>query len=149
MRATVYTMITTVTLGVGHWLIWLCCIPLFFIGQPADSHSLANFLWKLQTGLTPPFGLGLFAFTSQDFSPEFGGSEMIELIGFSILGLFVWGIAAVVFWTAFLAPRFRAFTGREEVRYPENYHDPHEKDNAPRPPGSRREPPPLPTDSEA
>ncbi len=32
MRATVYTVLFTIGLGGGHWVIWLCCGPLLFLG---------------------------------------------------------------------------------------------------------------------
>ena len=35
---------------------------------------------------------------------------MAQMIGFSILGLFIWGVAALIFWFALLSPRFRVFT---------------------------------------
>ena len=84
----------------------------------------------------------MFAFTAQDFAHEWGSREMAEMIGFSILGMLLWGVAALIFWFALLGPRFRRFTGREEERYPERAEDPRQYyENKPRP---RRGPPPLP-----
>ena len=126
MRATVYTMFTTVFLGGGHWIVWLCCGPLFFFAGGGGGRGISEYILKLHAGLTTPAVLALFAFSGQEFNNNWGSREMAEIIGFCILGLFLWGMASFIFWTALLAPRFRVFTGRQDERYPDNYYDPHE-----------------------
>ena len=141
MRATVYTMLTTIGLAVGHWLIWLCCGPLFlFLDVRGGPGNVGEYLLKFQAGMTPPFALGICAFTREDFVNEWNSREMAEMMGFSILGMFIWGVAALILWVGFLSPRFRVFTGREEVRFPERADDLHEDYEE----GRRRGPPPLP-----
>jgi ABC-type transport system involved in multi-copper enzyme maturation permease subunit len=142
MRATVYTMLTTVSLAVGHWLLWLCCAPLLYVGGRGGAEHIADVLVRFQGGMTPPAALFIFAFTAQDFAADYGGHEMAEMMLYSILGLAIWGVACFVFWAALLSPRFRAYTGREEERFPEKDHDPREEGEQRRRP--RRGPPPLP-----
>lgn len=144
MRATVYTMLTTIGLAAGHWLIWLCCGPLLMLAGHNGSARFGEYLAKFQAGMTPPFCLGVFAFTGQDFAHDWGSREMAEMVGFSILGMFIWGAAGLIFWSTVLSPRFRQFTGREEERYPERDYDPRDDYEEQRP--RRRGPPPIPDD---
>ncbi len=121
MRATVYTVLFTIGLGGGHWVIWLCCGPLLLLGGgvgrgPGD---VGEMLMKFQAGLTPPFSLGMLAFTSHDFVNEWSAKNTAELVGFCVLGIFIWAAACAIFWFGILSPRFRIFTGRQEERYPE------------------------------
>jgi ABC-type transport system involved in multi-copper enzyme maturation permease subunit len=119
MRATVYTMLTTLGLAVGHWLLWLCCGPLLYLGGQGGADRISEYLLKFQTGMTPPAVLVVFAFNGYEFTNNGGSTEFAQWIGFSILGLFIWGVAALIFWFALLSPRFRTYAGREEERFPE------------------------------
>lgn len=113
LRATVYTVLTCVMLGAGHWLFTLfCCVPIFFMtGTSGDG---ATYLLKFQAGVTPPAMLFLLTFSGEEMRPEFGDRVLVELIGFSIFGLFLWTLAALFFWNGVLIPRFRALTGRQD-----------------------------------
>ena len=96
----------------SHWLIWFCCGPIFFLsGSSGDS---AFYLAKFQAGVTPPVVLGVLSFYGEDLRYDLGDRTAIELIAFSIFGLFLWALAGLFFWNGVLVPRFRAFTGREE-----------------------------------
>ena len=57
-----------------------------------DSGKVAEYFLKFQGGMTPPFCLGVFAFTGQDFAHDWGSREMAEMVGFCILGLFIYGL---------------------------------------------------------
>jgi hypothetical protein len=142
MRATVYTMLTTMGLAVGHWLIWLCCAPLFIFAGRGGADDAVQLFTKFQFGITPPLCLGMFAFQGYEFANEWGSREAAAYMGFCILGAFLWALAAFVFWAALLSPRFRVFTGREEERFPEKDYDPREDDEER--PLPRRGPPPIP-----
>lgn len=102
MRATLWTLTSAVFLGVGHWLIWLLCIPLFPGGGP-DFRVIAKF----QAGITPPFALG-YCFC-------FGNSDSYDLremfLGYGLAGLVFWAIAAGIF-SGVLRNRFRQLTDR-------------------------------------
>lgn len=112
LRATVFTVLTCVGLGVGHWLIWFCCGPiLFFSGSSGDG---AMYLVKFQAGVTPPVVLFFLGFSGEELRSDGAGRDMAELLAFSIFGLFLWTLAALFFWNGVLVPRFRALTGRAQ-----------------------------------
>jgi ABC-type transport system involved in multi-copper enzyme maturation permease subunit len=137
MRATVYTMMTTVSVAVGHWLLWMCCTPLLYVGGHGGAEHIAVVLVRFQGGMTPPAVLFIFAFNAQDFASDY----VAEMMLYCILGLAIWGVACFVFWVGLLSPRFRVYTGREQERLPEKDHDPRaDGDDRRRP---RRGPPPL------
>jgi ABC-type transport system involved in multi-copper enzyme maturation permease subunit len=103
MRATLWTLASAVFLGVGHWLIWLLCIPLFRGVGGSGLEAVAKF----QAGITPPFALGIcFSFGNSDWRHV---SEM--LLGYGIAGMIFWAIAAGVF-SGVLRNRFRQLTDR-------------------------------------
>jgi ABC-type transport system involved in multi-copper enzyme maturation permease subunit len=113
MRATVLTVLTCVGLGVGHWLIWLCCGPLLFLSGGGGGDG-GVYLAKFQLGVTPPFVMGVLAFHGEELRHEFGSREMAEFIAFSLFGLFLWTLASLFFWNGLLVPRFRVLTGRDD-----------------------------------
>ena len=128
LKATVYTVLTCVGLGAGHWLIWFCCGPILFLsGSSGDG---AIYLVKFQAGITPPVVMFCLTFSGEEFRPEFGDRELAELIAFSVFGLFLWTLAGLFFWNGVLVPRFRALTGRTEAAR------------------RQKRPPPLPTPGE-
>jgi len=131
MRATVYTMLTTIGLAVGHWLAWLCCGPLLYLSSGSGADRISEYLLKFQAGMTPPAVLFIFAFHGFEFAlDQNGGShEMAQMFGFSMLGIFLWAVAALIFWFALLSPRFRVFAGREDERYPERDFPPIPRDD--------------------
>ncbi len=109
-RATVYTVLTCVGLGAGHWLIWFCCGPILFLsGSSGDG---AVYLLKFQAGITPPAVMFCLTFSGEEFRPDFGGGDLAELIAFSVFGLFLWTLAALFFWNGVLVPRYRTLTRR-------------------------------------
>ncbi len=116
MRATVYTMLTTIGLSVGHWMIWMCCFPLLLL---LDMHrgmqNPSEYLMKFQAGMTPPFVLGWFAYSPENLAREFQhGREFPELMGFSLLGLFLWSMGGLMLWFVLIGPRFRHLTRRDQ-----------------------------------
>src|SRR5262249_10389417 len=65
LRATLWTLLTTAGVGLGHWLPWTCCLII-----PGLSGSL-DYLAKVQGGLTPPAALFSVAFYGGElFGPE-------------------------------------------------------------------------------
>jgi ABC-type transport system involved in multi-copper enzyme maturation permease subunit len=124
LRATVFTVLTCVGLGVGHWLIWFCCGPiLFFSGSSGDG---AMYLVKFQAGVTPPVVLFFLGFSGEELRTDGAGRDMAELLAFSIFGLFLWTLAGLFFWNGVLVPRFRALTGRAEGTDADRWHIRHE-----------------------
>lgn len=110
LRATLWTLLTTAGVGLGHWLPWMCCLAVPSVGS-------MSYLAKVQGGLTPPAALFSAAFYTGEFSgPD--GRDWIEMIGFSLFGIFAWAVATVLLWSG-LTLRFRFVTLREEFTRPE------------------------------
>jgi hypothetical protein len=120
MRATVYTVMTTLMLGGGHWLVMgLCCyFPASFMmrggGHPGDFFE---YLMKFQIGMTPPAVLGISAYSWEDLGRNFSRREFGEVIAFCMVGLFLWGMGSLILWYGVLVPKFRLITRREELIY--------------------------------
>jgi ABC-type transport system involved in multi-copper enzyme maturation permease subunit len=123
MRATVWTILVTLTLGGAY--LFLCMPLLLLSGMHRGGEQIAKFLF----GLTPPAVLGILSYTGQDFREEFGAREIVELVFFCLFGLFIWAVAGLAFWFGVLSPRFRLVMGRQGFRTPEG-----------RPPRSRSRP---------
>lgn len=142
MRATVYTVLGTVFLWAGHWLIWLCCIPLFAVGVGRHTENALEYVAKFQAGLTMPVSFFSFSYMEANFGMNWD-RELVELIPFALMGLFIWVVLSVIFWFGILSPRFRTFTMRQDERFPEaDYYPEHEEE-----PRRRSGPPPLPDDA--
>ncbi|HZZ81204.1 MAG TPA: ABC transporter permease subunit [Gemmataceae bacterium] len=118
MRATVYTVLTTLMLGGGHWMVMaLCCyFPALAMGGPGWDGRLLEYIFKFQLGMTPPFVLGLSAYSWSDIGREFN-RDFRDFIGFSLVGLFLWTMGSVILWFGILLPKFRLMTRREELIY--------------------------------
>jgi len=109
LQANVWTLLVTMGIAFGHWIPWfMCCLPAGLMGGGGDGmYTIAKFQ---SCGLTPPITLGWLAIRGKEF--ESGSmKEPIELMGYAICGLVVYGIAAVVFWNI-TAQRFRKVTHR-------------------------------------
>jgi ABC-type transport system involved in multi-copper enzyme maturation permease subunit len=115
MRSTVYTMLTTIGVSVGHWMIWMCCGPLFiFLEMNRGLGHPAEYLGKFQLGMTPPFVLGFLAYSQDSLSREFNHSDGMQFLGFSLLGLFLWTMAGLMLWFVLIVPKFRQLTRRDQ-----------------------------------
>jgi ABC-type transport system involved in multi-copper enzyme maturation permease subunit len=115
MRANVYTMLTVIGASVGHWMIWLCCGPLFlFLDMHRGVGHPAEYLMKFQAGMTPPFVLGFLCYSPQDLAQHYNHTEPTQLLGFSILGLFLWTMAGLMLWFVLIGPKFRQLTRRDQ-----------------------------------
>ncbi len=115
MRAVVYTMLTTIGLSVGHWMIWMCCGPMLVLVEFQRSTSIPEYLAKFQAGMTPPFVLGFLAYSHEDLARNFNRREFAELFGFCLLGLFLWTMASLMLWFVLIGPKFRSLTRRDQT----------------------------------
>lgn len=114
--ATCATIGTTLLLSVGHWLVWMCCGPLLIVldHRGRGPEKLFEYVAKFQAGNTPPFVLGWLMYSTESIDRQFGPPrEFVELTGFSLVGLMLWGSGCVVLWFGLLAPRFRHLTRRD------------------------------------
>jgi ABC-type transport system involved in multi-copper enzyme maturation permease subunit len=112
LRATTWTLVCATAAACGHWLIWLCCVPLFIIG-PMETPEVFLWLAKFQAGFTPPIALGYLAsFSPLDLRTDYyTAEEAWEWVGFAVLGTGTWAVLATVLWVL-TSRRFRAATGR-------------------------------------
>jgi hypothetical protein len=118
LRATIWSLLATVGAGVGHWLVWMCCIPLYITIQ--REPTLLDWFRKFQVGLTPPLGLGVcFSFCRLDFD-SYGRHDdwPVGWILYGLLGVVCWIVAGTAL-ALVNANRFRVLTGRMPVRRPQ------------------------------
>ena len=116
MRATVYTVLTSIGLSAGHWLIWMCCGPMMFLLN-FNNHAGGNapeYILKFQAGITPPFVLAWFAYSQEQLAQGMDRREFAELVGFSLLGLFLYTMASLMIWFVMIGPKFRQLTRRNQ-----------------------------------
>jgi len=111
LRATVCASLVSVAVSVGHWLVWMCCIP-FSVFGPGTPRGLEIFA-RLQAGTTPPVTLAYaFAFPLvQPYSYGYRNDEDAKAIGYAAFGLLCWLVAAFYLWHACLR-RFNEVTCR-------------------------------------
>jgi ABC-type transport system involved in multi-copper enzyme maturation permease subunit len=112
LRATIWTLLSTLGAGVGHWIIWMCFVPLF-MNRPSEP-KFFEWLAKFQVGLTPPAVFGYsFSFCEQDRAPLYNaqGNEFFQIVGMALLGTGCWIFATVVLGLATYS-RFAHLTGR-------------------------------------
>jgi ABC-type transport system involved in multi-copper enzyme maturation permease subunit len=111
LRATTWTLVSTVGAALGHWLVWLCCVPLFIIG-PGTMPDAFAWVLKFQAGLTPPAALGgLLPFRAADLRDNAAPEQVWEMVAFAVLGTVCWAVLAALLWAADSA-RFRLVSGR-------------------------------------
>lgn len=123
LRAIVWTLLTTVSLAVGHWLITMCCVPLLIItsrnyGPPEFFEHL--FLFQA-CGLSPPGTLATLPFQGSEFGHSGyydGRNTAVEVLAYAVIGLALYAGATALLWAATNA-RFRQLTGRTPFRRPD------------------------------
>jgi len=100
LRATVWTLLTTAVLGVGHWYLWLVfCLPLRL------NEEVFAWVVRFQMyGLTPPLALSWLAFRGGDVHSGVVGTSGMDTddpIAASLCflaGLVLWSVAGYVLW---------------------------------------------------
>ena len=116
LRATVWTLVTTAALGLGHWYGWLLiCLPLHLRGDTYDL--LIQFE---QNALTPPLALAWLAFRSEDVATGWFGThheDPLLMFSFLVFGLILWGSAAALLWRV-AGRRFRVLACRVPIPVP-------------------------------
>jgi hypothetical protein len=134
----VLTILCTIGLGVGHWIVWLCCAFGSLFGANAGGGRAGEYVAKFQAGMTPPFVLGWVHFSSHELQEQRinRNKEFGELCAFSGIGTLCWAIAAAGLY-ALTSIRFRQMTNRTDWMTPEFARDGRE-------PPRRSRPPPLP-----
>jgi ABC-type transport system involved in multi-copper enzyme maturation permease subunit len=110
LRSTISTLLVCTAVGVGHWLVWMCCGPLLAFSRSGQDVDL---ILRFQAGLTPPVTLG-YAFA---FPLDMGhyAEEQAKFIAFAIIGLLCWLVSAFVLWVM-CRDRFSVVTYRKLFR---------------------------------
>jgi hypothetical protein len=107
LRATVFTLLVTLLVGVGPWLLAYSGEAILVSFLPAP---LAQGIGRLLTyGLTPPVALYVLAFPPGDglkIRGAFFGDELL----WAVVGLLIYGLVGRLLWLWTLT-RFRAETG--------------------------------------
>jgi ABC-type transport system involved in multi-copper enzyme maturation permease subunit len=119
LRATLWTLLCTVGAGVGHWLIWMCCIPLTI--TMGRQPNIAEWLAKFQLGFTPPLCLG-YAFSFHVWDFNYYGDHLRdgapEALFYGLLGVFTWFILGAAL-AIVINKRFQFLTGRKPLDRPQ------------------------------
>jgi ABC-type transport system involved in multi-copper enzyme maturation permease subunit len=135
MRATVLTILACITLGVGHWLPWICCGFLMAMSG-ANSEAMGQ-LARAQAGLlTPPFVMLWMPFSADGYNIFQTGPwderYSREMTVFSVVGIVGWAFATAVLY-AMTSMRFRHVTNRESRMRPDRHFWPSARQRRPRP----------------
>jgi ABC-type transport system involved in multi-copper enzyme maturation permease subunit len=111
LRATLSTLLSAVGMGVGHWLLWICCLPVHI--SLFQEPAFFQWVFGFQAGVTPPVALGwAFSRKPDDFSGSSGIAENLhEALGFALLGLLCWVAVTAALWAA-SSNRFRLIARR-------------------------------------
>jgi hypothetical protein len=109
LQATMFTLLTTIFVGGGHWFVTMCCCLPIVAFSGAHNRDYEYFL-KAQLGFTPPFVLGAAGFRDEDFRRN--DHDRDEIAAFSIFGILVSGAAGVGL-LALSTAQFNRVTGRE------------------------------------
>jgi ABC-type transport system involved in multi-copper enzyme maturation permease subunit len=96
LRAILSTLILGLFLFAGHWIPWMCCIPI--IDRPGDSFK---FIFQMQGSITPPVVLAGYLPVSPDALGSPPGDVLwhplwVMFIGIS--GSATWGLLAWFVW---------------------------------------------------
>jgi ABC-type transport system involved in multi-copper enzyme maturation permease subunit len=116
-RATVCALLVGVAVSVGHWLVWMCCIPFSMVGPGPGFSDFFEVFVRLQAGITPPvtfvysFAFPLVQPYGYGYYGSRAGSEEVKAIGYAGFGLLCWSVAAFYLWHACLR-RFNEVTCR-------------------------------------
>ena len=113
MKASVLTLVTMLGLGGGHWLLWLCCLPLLWASS-GSGEGLQHVFWFQAFALTPPVTLGGLAFRAEELIHTHGDWNPFEHFAFAVVGMFIWTVVSFVLWGV-VSNRLRHVTMRTRV----------------------------------
>ena len=109
LRATLWTLLSTIGAALGHWLLLLCCFSSFMFSS-GQSPDVLRWVAEFQLGFTPPLALGVLLPASlSELTVNYRGEQSLEFIGFAVLGTVCWAILAALLWVA-ISERFRLAT---------------------------------------
>lgn len=131
LQAAVLTVLTTIVVGGGHWIVTSCfCIPVFgaaisllaFRFQiPHEVErffaELGLYFIKFQAGVTPPFVIPWCSFSYRQISEGWRHADrhLWELCAACVVGLLVWCVLSVFLWFFILVRKFRLVARKVEI----------------------------------
>ncbi len=117
LRATVWSLAAIVLLFGGHWLAtgMFCYLPMGALGIPESTYE---WMLYLQSGQTPPWVLGFFAFSGEDFTRNGDLKWVVRMTMACLFGVGVWAALVPVLWLL-VRRRFEQVTGRVALLRPE------------------------------
>ena len=105
LRATVFTILSMIGLGVGHWVLWMCCAPAMVAGANPQHWLIAH------AGMTPPVVMAVLPFSANEDLGNMLRRHRDDPVGEEII---LWGFVGLLLWSAaawglynFTKPRFR------------------------------------------
>jgi ABC-type transport system involved in multi-copper enzyme maturation permease subunit len=108
LGATLWTLFTVAAAGVGHWIIWMCFIPVMITGEPSKAFT---WIMRFEVGLTPPAVLAYSLPFCEVTEREVYDTEFVETLGAALFGLAVWLFGTGILWFK-IHKRFGQMTGR-------------------------------------
>jgi ABC-type transport system involved in multi-copper enzyme maturation permease subunit len=122
LRATIWTLMSAVMMGVGHWFVMTMCfyVPVQSLGVDAELGQELRWIPEFEAfGLTPPLTLALFAFQGWEMNDNFfiSGKDFLRWGTHALAGLAFWATATLALWVAALR-RFREAMGRARRSVP-------------------------------
>jgi ABC-type transport system involved in multi-copper enzyme maturation permease subunit len=116
LRATVWSLATILFLFGGHWLVtgMFCYMPMAALGVHERDF---DWMLYLQSGQTPPFVLGWFAFSGEEFTRG-DAKESVKFTMASLFGVGCWAALVPLLWHL-VKRRFETVTGRVASLRPE------------------------------
>jgi ABC-type transport system involved in multi-copper enzyme maturation permease subunit len=123
MRATAWTLATTLFAFGGHLLIlWCCCMPIVLMTTMRSGNSydgLVHVVWFQVFAMTPPAALVQFGFRAGEFDHSYGEWNPVEHLVMAIIGIGVWAGLTAVMWIV-TSQRLRTLTRRDPNLAPED-----------------------------
>ena len=119
LRATLWTLLCTVGAGVGHWLLWMCCIPLVDHGSPRPDEIVGVAARSSRLDFTPPVcvGLLLLVLLARSCGASSGGESngAQEAVLYGLPASFCWIVLGATL-AAMNSNRFRVLTWRAPLK---------------------------------
>lgn len=113
LRATILAIVGGLLLSFGHFLIWLCCIPVMLVSRGPGPGDGIEMLVAFELGLTPPIAIALMGFGPWEME-HFGQHRQGLWLVFGAAGVAAWLGISVYFW-ALATTRFREKYNRPET----------------------------------
>jgi hypothetical protein len=115
LRATIWTLLASVLMSVGHWFVMMMC---FYVPLQSLAGIDEGLRWLPEFeafGLTPPVSLALLAVQGWELEDHFllSASDFRRWCELALVGVACWAAATMGLWFA-TVHRFRVLTGRTQ-----------------------------------